>query len=504
MGYIEGTDRDQIAYWSLEDIVAEESMVRVIDKYVDTCDLEKLGFTRTQPAETGRPGYAAGPLVKLYIYGYQNTIRSSRKLEKECKRNVEVMWLTGGLTPDYKTISEFRRLNIRPLQKIFKGFVKLCRAWELIGGELFAIDGSKFKASNNKKNNFSRKKLEARISRLDEKIAEYLARLDEEDNRDDAEDEAPEGLVELFKRKELYEDYIEQLNKTGESEVSTVDADARLMGNNRGGVDMAYNVQSTVDGKHHIIADFDVSMNPSDQGQLGNMTKRLIRQGYRRYAVLADKGYYNGKDLQKGKKYKIKAIVSRQEPSNPKGQPKAFHTDNFRYDREADTYSCPLGETLHPHNKKTAKRRNFYNKNACAKCPHTGICTSGKSGYRTVVRGEYADIYDEANKVFVDNYDLYKLRQQTVEHPFGTVKRTMDGGYFLLRRRRKVRCEVALLFLGYNLKRAVNVLGFGEIMARLDSLSRCYSRFFRLFRVSSGNFAIAPRNYALALANVVT
>ena len=459
---------------------------------------EKLGFTRTHPAETGRPGYAAEPLVKLYIYGYQNTIRSSRKLEKECKRNVEAMWLTGGLTPDYKTISEFRRLNIRPLQKIFKEFVKLCRAWELIGGELFAIDGSKFKASNNKKNNFSRKKLEARISRLDEKIAEYLARLDEEDSRDDAEGEAPEGLVELFNRKELYEDYIDQLNKTGESEVSTVDPDARLMGNNRGGVDTAYNVQSTVDAMHHIIADFDVSMNPTDQGQLGNMTKRLIRQGYRRFTALADKGYYNGKDLQKGKKYKIKAIVSRQEPPNPKGQPKDFHTDKFRYDREADTYSCPAGETLHPHSKKTAKRRNYYNKTACGKCPHLGVCTSGNSGYRMIVRSEYADTYEEANQVFQKNYELYKLRQQIVEHPFGTVKRTMDGGYFLLRKRRKVRCEVALLFLGYNLKRAVNVLGFREIMARLDSLSRCFLRFFRLFGRFSGYFTAALQNYSFA------
>ena len=494
MGYIEGTSRDQLFCRSLEEMVAEESMVRVIDRYVDICDLEKLGFTRARAAVTGRPGYAPEPLTKLYIYGYRNTIRSSRKLETECRRNVEVMWLTDGLTPDYKTISEFRRQNIRPLQKMFREFVKLCRTWELIGGELFAIDGSKFKASNNKKNNFSRKKLEARLTRLDEKIEEYLTGLDEEDRREDAETEAPDGLVELMKRKELYEAYIEHLNNTGETEISTVDPDARLMGNNRGGVDMAYNVQSSADGKHHIIADFDVSMNPSDQGQFGNMTKRLIRQGYRKFTALADKGYYNGKDLLKGKRYKIKAIVSRQEPSDPKGQPKDFNTDKFRYDRESDTYSCPVGATLHPHNKKTAKRRNFFNKKACAGCPHSDVCTSGNSGFRTIVRGEYADIYDEANQLFKENYDLYRLRQQVVEHPFGTVKRTMDGGYFLLRKQRKVRCEVALLFLGYNLTRAVNVLGFKEIMARLCSLACFYLRYFRFFGRLSDNFAGVLRN----------
>jgi len=238
-------------------------------------------------------------------------------------------------------------------------------------------------------------------------------------------------------------------------------------------------------------------MNPSDQGQVGNMSKRLIRQGYRRFTLLADKGYYNGKCLQKGKKYKIKAIVSRQAPSDPKDQPKGFNTDKFRYDRETDTYTCPAGETLHPHNKRTAKRRNFYNKTACGKCPHINSCTNGKRGFRTVTRGEYADIFDEADQSFTTNIELYRLRQQIVEHPFGTVKRTMDGGYFLLRRRRKVRTEVALLFLGYNLKRAYNVLGFREIMARLDSLIHRFLRFLRVFGYFKTNFVPVARNFTI-------
>jgi hypothetical protein len=291
--------------------------------------------------------------------------------------------------------------------------------------------------------------------------------------------EAPEGLVKLFERKELYEAYLEHLNKTGETEISTVDPDARLMGNNRGGVDVAYNVQSMVDGKHHIIVDYEVSMNPSDQGQLSNMAKRLIRQGYRRFTLLADKGYYNGTCVQKGTQYRIKTIVPRQDTSNPKNQPKMFHSDKFHYDNKTDTYKCPAGAIMHPHSKKTAERRNFYNKTACEKCSHLGVCASGNGKYRMITRSKYFAVYEETNRSFKENLDLYKLRQQIVEHPFGTVKRTMDGGYFLLRRRRKVRTETALLFLGYNLKRVYKALGFEEKMAGLDSLIRHFSSFFQ-------------------------
>ena len=481
MGFIDGTDREQISYWSYEDMVDEESMVRVIDRFIDRCDLEKLGFTRVQAASTGRPGYCASPLAKLYVYGYENGIRSSRKLGKETRRNIEVMWLLDGLTPDYKTISEFRRINNRPLQKLFKEFVKLCRSWDLVGGELIAIDGSKFKASNNKKNNFSKKKLEERLQRLDEKIAAYLSKMDEEDLREESETKVPDGLLELLERKELYEQYKEQLEATDANELSTVDPDARLMGNNRGGVDTAYNVQTAVDGKNDIILDYDVSLNPSDQGHLGIMGKRLNRQGFKRFTALADKGYYNGSDLFKMKKFKIKAVVSKQKPSNPKNQPKQFNTDKFTYDEKTDTYLCPEGKTLHPHNTESAKRRGFYNKKACGSCPYASVCTSGENGYRTITRGEYAKIYDDADRVFRENIGLYKLRQQIVEHPFGTIKYTMNGDRFLLRTRRKVRCEVALLCLGYNLKRAVKILGFKEIMARLDSLSYRINDLIRRF-----------------------
>jgi transposase len=391
---MEGTDRNQTGFWSLDELVGEESMVRVIDRFIDVTDLAAQGFLHMEPAATGRPRYATPALAKLYVYGYENGIRSSRKLERETRRNVEVMWLMENLTPDYKTISEFRRENIRPLQKLFREFVKLCRSWELIGGTLVAVDGTKIKASNNKKNSFSRKKLNDRLARLDEKIERYMAEIEEADRQEDGTGEAPKGLKEVLERRELYKSYLAQLDESGANELSTVDPDARLMGNNLDGVGMAYNVQTAVDGKEHIIMDYDVSLNPTDQGRLSYMVKRLKRQGYKRFTVVADKGYYSGQDLQKVKKYKIKAIVSRQKKSNPAGQPEQFHNDQFVYDPKTDSYRCPMGQTLYPHNKKTAARRNFFNKTACRSCPHLNHCAKGDCGFRTVTRNQYGDIYD--------------------------------------------------------------------------------------------------------------
>ena len=480
MGYIEGISREQTMMMTYDDLVEDESMARLIDRFVEVSNLEKMGFCHTASAQTGRPSYDPAAMTKLYLYGYENGIRSSRKLERETHRNIEVMWLMNGLKPDHKTIAEFRRQNIRPIQKLFHEFVRLCKSWNLIGGELIAVDGTKIKASNNKKMNFSRKKLDARLAHIDEQIKEYLTKMEETDRQEEkAGDAAPEKLQDLLKRKELYESYKAQLDESGENEISTVDPDARLMGNNRGGVDMAYNVQSAVDGKNDLIVEYDVSLNPSDQHQLGKMVKKVKRRlKLKRFTVVADKGYYNGEDLLRVKRYKVKAIVSKQKPSDSKDQPARFHTDKFTYEEATDTYTCPMEKILHPHSKKTAKRRNFFNKTACAACPYQSECTSGESPYRTVTRSEYSRIYEETDKRTQENMAIYKRRQQIVEHPFGTVKFTMYGYHFLLRTRRKVCGEVALLFLGYNLKRVSKVLGFKGLAARLDSLAAHISASF--------------------------
>jgi len=483
MSHMMGADREQLRYFSLESSIPEESMVRVIDRFIELQDFTVLGFQNTTPAETGRPSYPPKALAKLYVYGYENGIRSSRKLERETLRNIEVMWLINELKPDYKTIAEFRKNNIRPLQKLFREFVRLCKAWDLIGGELVAIDGMKIKASNNKKTNYSRKKLADRIARLDVQISEYIQKLDENDVCEKGNDvNAAKLLGEISSRKEKYERYLKTLDETGKNELSEVDPDAKLMGNNRGGVDVCYNVQSAADAKHHIVTNFDVVTSPVDHGQLGKMVKQVKKTlKVKRFTALADKGYYNGVDLKRCKRYKVKTIVSKQKPSDPKDQPKEFNNDKFTYSKETDTYTCPTGKTLYPHNKNSAKRRNFFNKTACRDCPDVEKCAGGKKGYRTVTRSQYGDIYDEVDRRTKNNIHLYKLRQQIVEHPFGTVKHTLHGGYFLLRTRRKVRTEVALLFLGYNLKRAYNILGVREIMARLDAFSMRSLAFFRVF-----------------------
>ena len=363
MGYVEGPSRDQVMILALDELVDPGSMARVIDRFISICDLKKLGFTHTEPFLLGRPSYHPAAMAKLYLYGYENGIRSSRKLEIETHRNVEVMWLMNGLKPDHKTIAEFRRQNIRPMQKLFHEFVKLCSSWDLIGGKTVVVDGTKIKASNNKKMNFSRKKLDARLSHIDKQISEYLTEMDKADRQTTEEVSVttmPENLHKLLERKELYENYKAQLDANGANELSIVDPDARLMGNNRGGVDMAYNVHA-VDGKNDLIIEYDVSLNPSDQNQLGNMVKKVQkRMKLKRFTVLADKGYYNASDLLRVKRYKVKAIVPRQKLANPKGQPERFHTEKFIYYPETDRYICPEGNFLYPHSKITASRRNFF------------------------------------------------------------------------------------------------------------------------------------------------
>ena len=506
-GYKTGIDRKQIGMYSLEDMVGDKSMVRVIDRFIDIQNLETLGFTKARPSPTGRPGYPPCALCKLYVYGYENGIRSSRKLERETCRNIEVMWLMDSLKPDYKTISEFRRENLRPLQKLFREFVKLCKSWDLIGGELIAVDGSKFKANNNKKSNFSRKKINSRIAMIDERINSYLTEMDATDksetNAEASTSEIMAKLEELQGRKSQYEEYLQQLDESGANELSTADPDARLMGNNRGGVEVAYNVQSAVDAKYDIVVAHDVSTNPADHHQLGNMIKKVKRVlRVRRFTALADKGYYNGKDLLRAKKSKVNTIITRQKPSKSAGRAKEFYSENFIYDKLTDSYTCPHGYILSTSSSKSAKRRKYVNKSACKDCLHKDDCIKGRANFRTISRSEYSEIYEETDKRFAENKELYKRRQEIVEHPFGTVKHSMNGGHFLLRTRRKVRTEVALLFLGYNLKRALSVLGFDEMMARLNaSFSFFYSLYvLRMLPMASNlNFFLTLQKYTWVL-----
>jgi transposase len=502
MGYIEGRDRKQATFWTLEDMLAEESLVRVIDRFVEVIDPSELGFTRSEPASTGRPGYSPRALMKLYVYSYENGVRSSRKLEKEAQRNIEVIWLLEGLTPDHNTIAEFRRVNAASLKRLFREFVLLCKSWGLTDGAVVAQDGSKIRASNSHKNNIKKRTIDQRLAKLDEKIAVHLSKMDEAD-KDEAEQAAPldaKALLKLLKRKEKLIECKTQMEETGKEEISLTDPDARMMGSPGKGFGIAHNLQMAVDGKHHIVVDCDVTNNPTDRGELTPMAESLMADGHlsEKSAFLGDKGYYSGEDFMKLAKMGITPIVPKQNPSHIKGQPEMFWFDKFNYDKTTNTYTCPAGHTLYPATPRSdeTKRISYYNKSACENCPHNPLCTTGKTKHRVIRRGEYADLCDTIDTAYEQNKTRYALRRELAEHPFGTIKRFMNGSYFLLRTLPKVRGEAALFYLAYNLKRAVNILGFKDIMAKLDAIHPLSASSNSLFPFSSFISGFHSRHHA--------
>ncbi len=477
MGYIEGADRDQIILFpeSIDDYISEDSPVRVIDEYVKQLNLVELGFKKAISALTGRPPYNPKDILKLYLYGYLNRVRSSRRLEHEATRNIEVIWLLKKLKPDFKTIADFRKDNKKALKAVFRDFTKLCDEWELFGKELVAIDGSKFHACNSKRNNYNEKKLERHIKYIDEKIDRYMQELDEGDvneNHDRKPDtsEIKRRIQELKARKEKYEGYKEKLAQSGENEVSTTDPDARLMCNNNNNVDVSYNVQTTVDAKHNMIVDFKVTQKPNDLGELDNMALRAKKLfGGKDFKALADKGYYKAEDLKKCVDNGITPYVTKQIYSNGTGD-KDFYTDKFNYNKEKKVYICPAGKELHYYRdrKKDGKviGHEYRNYGACKGCELKDRCTKSEKG-RSICRHVDQDFLDTIDLQTELNMDKYKLRQMIVEHPFGTIKRNWGAYYFLTRRKISVSAEISLSYLAYNLRRVMSILGNEEIVRRL-------------------------------------
>lgn len=423
-----------------------------------------------------RPPYDPKDMLKLYIYGYLNRIRSSRRLEHETARNIEVIWLLKRLQPDFKTITDFRKDNKKALKMVFRDFTKLCDEWGLFGKELVAIDGSKFRACNSKRNNYSAKKLERHIKYIDEKIDKYMHDLDEgdvaeaHDRKPDA-DEINKRIQELRNRKTKYESYKKQLEKSGVNEISTTDPDARLMCNNNNNVDVSYNVQTTVDSKHKLIADFKVSQKPNDLGELDNMALRAKKLfGGKDFEVLADKGYYKAEDLKKCVENGITPYVTKQIYSNGTGD-KDFYADKFGYDKDKNVYICPAGKELHYARDRKRKDKGiigheYRNYEACKGCEFKSRCTRSEKG-RVICRHVDQDFLDTIDLQTELNMDKYKLRQMIVEHPFGTMKRSWGAYYFLTKRKISVSAEIALSFLAYNLKRVISILGNEEILRRL-------------------------------------
>jgi len=475
MGYIKGEDRNQTILFpeSIDEYVSNNNSVRIIDEYVNQLNLKSLHFNRAVTPSIGRPPYHPKDMLKLYLYGYLNRIRSSRRLEQEALRNLEVIWLLRKLKPDFKTIADFRKDNKRALKKVFRDFTKLCDEWGLFGKELIAIDGSKFRACNSKKNNYNSKKLKRNLKYLNKKIEGYLNELDNQDKlespdrKPDAK-EIAERIKQLKDRKEKYEKYQKKLEESSETELSITDPDSRLMGNNNH-VEVCYNVQTTVDAKHKLIADFKVTKNPNDQGQLAPMVLRAKRLFGKTFEVVADKGYYQALDLQKCTKEGITLYVSKQTYANVTGD-RAFYSDKFKYNKSKNTYLCPAGFELSSSRARKQAGKiigyEYHNFAACKDCKLRARCTRSKKG-RYIFRQIGQDLLDHIDAQTKKNSEKYKLRQMIVEHPFGTIKRGWGAYYFLTKRKVSVSTEASLSFLAYNFKRVINILGTEEILRRL-------------------------------------
>lgn len=471
MKYIEGEARNQEILFpeSVEDYIEEENPVRFIDAYVDRIDLKKYQFKHARPSWTGRPPYNPGDLLKLYIYGYLNRIRSSRALEQECKRNLEVMWLIRKLTPDFKTIADFRKENKEGIKRIFREFIQICKRLNLFEGELLAIDSSKFKAVNSKKRNFNQKKLKERIEGIEEEIEGYLKELEENDKEEEGvgkitKEELEEKIKILKERKEKYEGLLQELEENGEKQVSLTDRDARAMVSNQR-VDICYNVQVVVDSKHKLIVDYEVTNEGNDKNQLSKMAKRAKEiLGEEEIEVVADKGYYSSIDIKECIDNGIKPYVAKPERGLPEGV-EIYEEEGFLYDKERDKYICPEGKPLKYIREimDRGRKKRVYKGEFCNKCRVKKRCTRGKSG-RVIYRWEHEEILKEIEERIKKEKEKLKKRKELTEHIFGTVKRWFNQGYFLTKGIQSVGAEIALSFLAYSIKRVINIIGVNKLI----------------------------------------
>jgi transposase len=470
-GFIEGEDRNQATLFPerLDDYVAEDNPVRVIDVFIDDLDVSGLGF-KAEPAATGRPGYHPKTMLKLYVYGYLNRVQSSRRLEVEAQRNIELMWLTGRLAPDFKTIADFRKDNGEAIRLVCREFVMLCKKLHLLSDKLVAIDGSKFKAVNSRDRNFTRAKMKRRLEAVESSIERYLTELAEADQSEPAADDAQalqDKITKLREEMARLKKLEVRMLEAPDKQLSLTDPDARSM-KSRGTGLVGYNVQSAVDSKHHLIIAHQVSNAGSDRKQLSPMAKEAKAVlGTKKLKVVADKGYYNGEEIRNCEQSGIVAYVAKPKtsPNKAKGQ---FDRSAFKYIKKADEYECPAGErlTFRTERKEGGKQIRRYWTSACSSCAIKNQCTTGNE--RRVSRWEHEDVLERAEKRLRRKPELMLARRSLVEHPFGTLKSWTSSTHFLTRRLSGVSTESSLQVLAYNMKRAINLVGTRKIMAAID------------------------------------
>ena len=475
--FIEGEDRSQSTLFPerLDDYIAEDNPVRVIDVFVDELDLNGLGFDRMEPEATGRPGYHPASLLKIYIYGYLNRIQSSRRLERETQRNVELIWLTGRLTPDFKTIADFRKDNGKAIRGVCREFIVMCRDMKLFCEAVVAIDGSKFKAVNNRDKNFTDRKLKARMQQLDESIARYMTELDRADREPAL---VTEARVEHIKQKvETVKRQMRELKQIGkqmaqapDGQISLTDPDARSMATSGRGTGMVgYNVQTAVDTKHHMIVAHEVTNSGHDRDQLSSMAHQARDAvGKDKLTVFADRGYYKGEEIVECEAAGIKTLVPKPLTSNNKAQGK-FDKADFRYIPSKDEYVCPAGHRAkwRYSNIERGLTMHRYWTSACYRCALKPQCTTNQ--YRRISRTEHEDVLDAMQRRLNRTPQASRLRRQTVEHPFGTLKSWMGATHFLTKTIPCVSTEMSLHVLAYNLKRVMQVVGIAPLVAAIKA-----------------------------------
>ena len=482
MDYIQGKPRNQIVLIesTLDERIDVDNPVRIIDSFVNGCDLESLGFIRTRHAAEGRPPYHPGTLLKLFIYGYLNRIRSSRFLERECKRNLEVMWLMEELTPDHNTIANFRKDNPKAIKAVFRRLVVMCKALDLIGGKIIATDGTKFRAQNSKKNNYNQKKIDAHIKYIEARINEYFDALDTADSAEsmglDPEIDKVkirEKIAKLKEKKKQYKKLEKQLLETGQDQISTTDPESRKLPIRQNILEVSYNVQTSVDDKYNLPIDFKTTNN-NDTHALAEMAERAIGGlGTNDFIQLADKGYHTGSEINQCHEMGVETMVAVPALSTEAPDP-SFNLDQFVYNKENDTYQCPVGNILHTNGSWYDKGRDHkikqYKTSACEHCQSRDLCTKAKNG-RVIERSEFAEAV-QRNKLNIEqNRELYKRRQEIVEHPFGTMKRQWGFDYTLMKGIFKTEGDIGLIFIAYLFTRMRNILGVNRLKEAMEAFA---------------------------------
>jgi transposase len=495
MQFIQGNNRQQTYFATLDDQVSADNPVRLMDAFINKLDLQKLGFQRTVHKTEGRPPYEPGVLLKLYLYGYLNKIRSSRKLEKECSRNIELQWLLQNLQPNYHTIADFRKLHAGPLQSMFRLYVQFLDDAGLLGKTTIAVDGSKFKAVNSKKNNYNQKKIDKHRQFIKDKTDKYLQELDELDKAENTtgsdelhvkKEKITQGLAKLKERGIKYDTIQKQLDNTDDKQISTTDPDSRSILITKSIVEVAYNTQNGVDNKHYMIVETGAT-NTNDGKALHKVAEQaktnLQLKEEDPLMVLADKGYHTGAELQKCQQQNMITHVAYKEQPSVKHIANEFLAESFIYDKATDSYTCPAGATLTSlgtwHNKKgeaneTSYRFKTYRTDACKTCTLKHQCTKLKK--RIIQRSEYQDAVDINDNNIKKNPEYYKRRQAIVEHPFGTIKRHWGYTHTLLKGLKKVNGEMHLIMFCYNFMRTKNILGFDKMLEAIKNWKPDYTK----------------------------